>query len=97
MSESPPLGLKSRRVFIYLALSLMTASWITGVLRAIFDQAGPPPPLTVAVLTLLTLVPLALSRWLRELDLRDNLRRQMLAAAFAFLCLLILSSGYYND
>jgi hypothetical protein len=97
MSEPPALGLKSRRVFIYLALSLMTASWITGVLWAVFDRAGPRPPLTVAVLTLLTLIPLALSRWLRGLELRDDLRRQLLAAAFAFLCLLIVSSGFYND
>jgi hypothetical protein len=100
MIERPPLassGLKSRRVFIYLALSLMTASWITGVLRAIFEDAGPRPSLTITVLTLLTLIPLALGRWLRGLELKEKLRHQILAGAFAFLCLLVVSSGFYND
>jgi len=89
--------LKSRRTLIYLALSLMTASWITGLLRAILRDAGPPPLVTVAVLTLLTLIPLVFSRWLRGLELRRDLTRGILVGIFIFLALLVVSSGFYNN
>ena len=89
-------GLKGRRTLIYLALSLMTASWITGLLAGFFVADGPAAPLTVLVLTLLTLLSLAFGRALRRLELRQELRRGILAGAFAFLCLLVLSSGFYN-
>jgi hypothetical protein len=87
-------GLTSRRTLIYLALSLMTACWITTVLQGFWGAAQAPPPLIVVLLTLLTLVPLGLSRWLRRLELRPELRRALLAGAFLFLCLLVLSSGF---
>jgi hypothetical protein len=87
----------SRRTFIYLALSLMTASWITGLLWAILHDSGPPPLVTVAVLTLLTWIPLGVSRWVRSLELRQDLYRGILGGFYAFLVLLVVSSGFYNN
>lgn len=90
-------GLKGRRTFIYLALSLMTASWITGLLWALLGDAGPPLPATLVVLTVLVLVPLGFSRWLRGLELGRDVRRGLLAVVFVFLALLVVSSGFYNN
>jgi hypothetical protein len=89
--------LKSRRTLIYLALSLMTASGISGLLWTFLGDVGPPVPVTVVVLTLLTLVPLLLSRWVRELGLTPRLRQGILAVAFVLLCLSVVASGFYND
>jgi hypothetical protein len=90
-------GLKSRRTAVYLALSLMTASWVTGLLWAALSDAGPPLSVTLVVLTILILVPLGLSRWLRGLKLEQGARRVALAGAFVFFALSVLSSGFYND
>jgi hypothetical protein len=90
-------GLKGRRTFIYLALALMTASWMTGLLWALLGETGPPLPLTVGFLTVLVLVPLGVSRWLRGLGLGREVRRGLLAIAFVFLALLVVSSGFYNN
>jgi hypothetical protein len=90
-------GLRNRRTFIYLALSLMTASWISGLLWALLGDAGPSLPVTLAVLTLLVLIPLGLSRWLRGLELQREMRRAILIGTFAFMASLVLSSGFYND
>lgn len=90
-------GLKNRRAFIYLMLSLMTACWITGLLWSLLGDAGPPKLVTIVVLTPLTLIPLLLNRWLRELALTTKLRRGILAGVLIFLSLLVVSSGFYND
>lgn len=100
MSERAVLGssgLKGRPTFIYLALSLMMASWMTGLLWALLGDAGPPLPVTLIVLTMLILIPLGLSRWLRGLELDRGLRRAILAGVYLFLTLLVLSSGFYNN
>ena len=90
-------GLKSRRTFVYIMLALMTASWITGLLWTALGDAGPAKPVTLAVLTLLTLLPLGLGRWLREMAFTPRLRQGILAGVFVFLSLLVVSSGFYND
>jgi hypothetical protein len=90
-------GLIGRRTLIYLALALMTASWITGLLWAILGDTGPPLPVTLATVMLLVVGPLSLSRWLRRLELRREVHRGILALAFIFLALLIVSSGFYNN
>jgi hypothetical protein len=89
--------LKSRRTLIYLALSLMTASGISGLLWSLLGDVGPPVPVTVVVLTLLTLVPLLLSRWVREMGLATRPRQGILAVAFVLLGLSVVASGFYND
>jgi hypothetical protein len=93
----PTEGRFKRRALIYLMLSLVTASWMMGALWTSFGRAGPPPAVTIPTLTLLTLVPLALSRWLRGLELSQNLRRGILLAALVFLSLLTISAGFYNE
>jgi hypothetical protein len=88
--------LTSRRRAVYLGLSLMTGSWLTAVLRNLLGQAGPSVWATLLGLTLLTLIPLAFSRWLRALRLRKDVRLGALAVGFAFLALLVIASGFYN-
>jgi hypothetical protein len=90
-------GVKGRRTFIYLALALMTASWITGLLWAFLGDAGPPLSVALIALTLLVVGPLGLSRWLRGLELGREVSRVALAVVFVFLALLMVSSGFYNN
>jgi hypothetical protein len=93
----PAEGRFKRRALVYLMLSLVTACWMMGALWTSFGRAGPPPAITIPTLTLLTLVPLALSRWLRGLELSRKLRRGILLAALIFLSLLTISAGFYNE
>jgi hypothetical protein len=89
--------LKNRRALIYLALSLMTACWMTALMWTFLGNVGPPAPVTLAVLTGLTLFSLAFSRWLRGLNLATRVRQGLLAAVLLVLSLLVVSSGFYND
>jgi hypothetical protein len=89
--------LRRRRTYIYLALALMTSSWLTVLVHGLVGDVGPSRAVTLVVLALLTLLPLEFSRWLRGLELRGDVTRGLLAGGFTFLALLVLSSGFYND
>jgi len=89
-------GLVNRRTLLHLCLALMAACCVAWVLWALFGPAGPPPLLTLLVLTLLIQFSILFSRWLRGLDLRPKLHRGLTLGAFAFVTLLVMSAGFYN-